>query len=542
MEPWTSEPRDVRGKKLSNTTPPRPLPHRRILLLILLLSLIIRWYNWQHTHIINPDGTLYIDQAKMIYQGYTAETTLADLRFLSPYPFAIAVFYPLLGDWEAAARGISLLFGTLTLIPLFLLASRFLRPEAALGLILLLALMPTFVINSVEVVRDPMAWFFGAWGLFLMVHQARTKCWWAVLLAGACFVLAIWARVEMALFFGVSFLYLAMIEEEARFKKCLIFCLPLFAFAGVNLGMSMASHTADLNALRLNEIKAKPGGPFVGYRLVRKGLSDLAQDQAVGPLRFFLETARGHVLLVAFGEVVSTFLKSVHYPFALLFIAAYTPLRREIRRNRRLFYLTFLSVTALGVLYAHLLDLWISEARFFALALLPASVILGLGLERCLSFLSFRFQIQNGTALFLVAVAAMALALPNDLKEREADKRIFKDIGALIASRVDPDRLTPVGASEPVQRWITFYANPHYNGPTSIKGSHFRIEALVGSSYKNLLQNLRAQGIPYLLWEEKRWPDCGYDLLKSMNRRDLRMLGQWEHRDTGRMILFEVRP
>jgi len=64
----------------------------------------------------------------------------------------------------------------------------------------------------------------------------------------------------------------------------------------------------------------------------------------------------------------------------------------------------------------------------------------------------------------------------------------------------------------------------------------------VGSSYERLMQNLRAQRIPYLLWEEKRWPDCGYTLEKSMNRRDLKMLGHWEHRDTGRMILFEVQP
>jgi len=542
MKPWISLRWDSSEKASPNTIPPQRFPCRRILFLILLLSLIIRWYNWEHTHIINPDGTLYIDQARMISHGYMAETTLADLRFLSPYPFAVAAAYPLLGDWETAARGISLLFGTLTLIPLFLLARKFLRPETALGLILIFALMPTFVVNSAEAVRDPMAWFFGACGLYLMIHQTQTKRWWAVCLAGASFVLAAWSRVEMGLFFGVSLLFLLFLEEKARFRKCLVFCLPLLAFLLLNIWISAAGQAVELNALRIDEIKTKPGGLFTGYQGVREGLSHLAQDQATGPLRFFLQIARSHVLLVAFGEIVSTLLKAVHYPFALLFIAAFTPLRREIGKNRCLFYLTFLAAAALGILYVHLLDQWISEARFFVFALLPASVIMGLGLDRCLSFLSRRFQLQGATALFIAAAVVMALTLPKNLKEREADKGVFKAIGALIASREDPGRLTPVAASDPIQRWITFYANPRYNGPTPINGNQLRIEALVGSSYERLMQNLRAQRIPYLLWEEKRWPDCGYTLEKSMNRRDLKMLGHWEHRDTGRMILFEVQP
>ena len=94
------------------------------------------------------------------------------LSFLSPYPVLIAGGYCLIHDWILSARLISLFFGTALLVPLYLMLKEWVREDSAILGLLVFAVTPVLVSNSVELVRDPICWFFLCAGVFAVIRQA----------------------------------------------------------------------------------------------------------------------------------------------------------------------------------------------------------------------------------------------------------------------------------------------------------------------------------------------------------------------------------
>jgi len=87
------------------------------------------------------------------------------MGYLSNYPILIVVAYKIFGDWVVAAKSVSLFFGAITLVPVYLLLKRFFRREITLLATLIFSLIPVFIDKSVDVVRDPVYWFFSLLGL-----------------------------------------------------------------------------------------------------------------------------------------------------------------------------------------------------------------------------------------------------------------------------------------------------------------------------------------------------------------------------------------
>jgi hypothetical protein len=104
----------------------------RISILIILLGFAIRLFSFHYTYIINPDGVLYIHQARAIYYGIKDAILTCSMGYLSNYSILIVLAYKIFGDWVIAAKSVSLFFGTITLIPLYFLMKRFLHDKIAL--------------------------------------------------------------------------------------------------------------------------------------------------------------------------------------------------------------------------------------------------------------------------------------------------------------------------------------------------------------------------------------------------------------------------
>jgi hypothetical protein len=97
---------------------------KRIALLIIGLGFVIRLFCFQYTAVINPDGAIYIHQARAIYYGLYDSLTTCGMSYVSIYPIFIAGAYAILADWVIAAKSVSLIFGTMTLVPLYFLLKR----------------------------------------------------------------------------------------------------------------------------------------------------------------------------------------------------------------------------------------------------------------------------------------------------------------------------------------------------------------------------------------------------------------------------------
>lgn len=513
---------------------------RRELILIFFLGILVRFFVYHNTFIINPDGVLYIHQARALYYKDWGSVISCGMSYLSIYPILITGAYGIFHDWVVAARSISLFFGSITMIPLYFLMRRFCNKEICAMGTLVFALIPVFVDKSVDVVRGPIYWFFLVLGLYLFVTQIGNRRYRLYLvLSCLSFLVAAWARIEAVLFIIVSCCYLLAVRQEKRVKRLGTFVLPIAFLFLVAISYTALFSAPTKDIFRISEIPNKLYAPFIEYRNLRGDLSGLAEQPAKGSLEYFLENARHLVWLVALGTLLIYTVKAFFYPFFLVFIVGMGGLWRKVKKEERILYLTLLSFTALVILYFHTVQSWQISARFLALFILPAFIFVAFGLEKTTQFLKRCLHLRGPAALSITCALILALALPKCLKPRESDKLVFRVIGQVIAERQGNGEVIPIVASLHTIRWVSFYANLGYPG-VECPQPYEDFAEVVGTSYRQFVQNLKKRGTEYFLWEERHWPVKGFDFLKRRDPRKFPEVGRWRHPDTGQMILFRV--
>jgi len=511
----------------------------RISILIILLGFAIRLFSFHYTYIINPDGVLYIHQARAIYYDIKDSILTCSMRYLSNYSILIVLAYKIFGDWVVAAKSVSLFFGTITLIPLYFLLDRFFKKEIALVATLAFALIPIFVAKSVDVVRDPIYWFFSVLGLYLFVSQIEKRNYLYLILSSLFFLMAAWARIEAILFVLASLIFIFFVRQDRKIQRSFIFAIPVVLVLLLGIFGIMISNISVHDFHRGYEIKTKFSAPIIEYKNLRQSLAELMNQPLAHNLPAFLHKARNLVWLIDLGTLVRYAVRSYFYPFFLIFIIGLAGVWGKIRKDRRILYLSFIAVSALLLLYMHVLQTWMMFDRFFAIFILPSFIFVGFGLEKIVLFFRSRLHLKKSMVLSILCLLILICALPKSLKPREADKLVFKEIGELIADREGNDKEIKVATSTHSIRWISFYANLKYKGAPCPQKNH-DLENIIGKSYKEFVQNLKTRKIRYFLWEEKHWPGHRFDFMDRCNPKDFIKLGHWNHPDTGRLILFKV--
>ena len=514
-------------------------PSFRIAVLIILFGFAIRLFSFHYTYIINPDGVLYIHQARAIYYGLRDSVLSCEMGYLSNYSILIVLAYKIFGDWVVAAKSVSLLFGTATLIPLYLLLNRFFKKEIALIAILIFALIPVFIDKSVDGVRDPVYWFFSVLGLYLFVSQIEKRNYLYLILSSLCFLMAAWARIEAVLFILVSFIYILFVRQDRKIQKTSIFAMPIVLILLSGMFGLMIFNMPVSNFHRGYDVITKFSGPLIEYRNLRASLAELMNQPFGGNLPAFLHKARNLVWLISLGTLLRYAVKAYFHPFFLIFIIGLGGIWARIKRDNHILYLALIAASALILLYMHVLQTWMMFHRFFAIFIFPSFIFVGFGLEKIIHFLRSRFNLKAHIALSIICLLILAFALPKNLKPRETDKLVFREIGELIADREGNDKEIRVATSLHLIRWISFYANMDYKG-APCPGKNYAIENIIGKNYGEFVQNLKRRGIRYFLWEERRWPQERFDFIKRLNLKDFMELGRWSHPDTGSLILFKV--
>jgi len=510
----------------------------RIAILIILLGFSIRLFSFHYTYIINPDGVLYIHQARAIYYGVKDSILTCSMGYLSNYSILIVLAYKIFGDWEVAAKSVSLFFGTITLVPLYFLLDRFFRKEITLMATLVFALIPVLVDKSVDVVRDPVYWFFSALGLYLFVSQIGKKNYLYLILSSLSFLMAAWARIEAILFVLISFICILFVRQDRKIQRTSIFAIPVVLVLLLGMfGLMIFDMSVD-DLHRGYEIKTKFSAPVIEYKNLRQTLAELRNQPLDENLRAFLHKARNLVWLIGLGTLFRYVVRAYFYPFFLIFIIGLGGVWGRIKEDKRILYLASIAVFALFLLYMHVLQTWMMFNRFLAIFIIPSFIFVGFGLERVVRFLRSRFKLRFHVALSIICFLTLAFALPENLEPREADKLVFRRIGELIAEREGNSQVIPIAAPHSI-RWVSFYANMKYKGAPCPQ-RNYDVENIVGKNYGEFVQNLKRRGIRYVLWEERHWPKERSYLIDSGNTEDFIKLGTWSHPDTGSLVLFKV--
>jgi hypothetical protein len=503
--------------------------------MVIVLGFALRLYAFLGTPVINPDGILYIQQAKAIHYGLW-DQVLACYPYLASYPLLVALSYRVFEDWVVSAKLVSLVFGTATLIPLYLLLRRFWGVAVSVLALLIFAISPSFVEFSREVIRGPIFWFFAVLGLVFFVRHMETQSLAHLFLASISFLMGSWARTEGLIFILVVPLYLLFSGGEHRWRLVTAFVLPplLVTLAVGALLWSFQLRLSDLFATK--KIWALAGGPVTSYQELRESLQAMKDNPPQGIRPYFFDKVRNLVWLVALGALGVEIVRAFFLPFFLIFVAGLSGAAKRIRGDPRLGFLALMSVCALPLLYAQVLHSWAMFARFAAVFLFPAYVVVGFGVQRITGFLEHKLGLRLSAAYGLFVIAVLLVAVPKDLRSHDRlEKVVFKDIGEYIAKQKEDRKPVAVGAGFKEVRLIHFYA--HVDGAAA---PCLRTDILPKNKGR-LLSDIRDSNVDYYVWDEKTGTQDQLARLRGGTAGAVTELKEWYSPKLGRLILFKVQ-
>ena len=519
------------------------LNEKTVLALIILGALALRVARALLTSVVNSDAAVYLYQAKALYYGMWSAVNGCTIKQLTAHPILSACIYFLTRDWILSMRTVSILFGTLTLIPIFGLARLFFSFRTSCIVTLLYAVMHVFVSVSVDVGRDTAYWFFAAGGLYFFASGMKRNRMGELSLASIAFVLAAWNRIEGILYFVVTALFLLFVKKAGKGRSL------LFYFSPVLLGLAafMAFHlmlAPEISAFRLKAVPEKMLYAVDAYRGLRASLSGFIRTPPAGiPFEFF-ENVRTLLWLLGLGVVLENAAEAFFYPFFALFLAGLAGARRRLRSDGLALYFLLLCLAGFALLYVYVFTNWSMENRYLALVILPAFLFLGTGVDMCRSWLQQKSRLGEARIAALLVLLILILALPKQLHRHEADKGVFREIGQFIAAREDLTKPVNVLTLGTAARWISLYSNLDVPGivcPDEDMLAGISPARIVGSSYADFMKTVDARRVRYVLWEERHWPSPQFNLPEHYSPVDFRIVGEWNHRDTGRMLLFQRR-
>lgn len=153
---------------------------------------------------ISPDGTEYLKAAKFFlkgdyYQGFS--------NVVPPfYPTVISLTSLLVGDLELAGKFVSLFFGTLTVIPIYILGKRLFNEKVGFYSALLLTFHPYLAQFSGSVLTESTFTFLMAWTVLIGWRALQFKSWRAMFSVGLLLGVAYLTRPE-----GIGFVVLFLL-------------------------------------------------------------------------------------------------------------------------------------------------------------------------------------------------------------------------------------------------------------------------------------------------------------------------------------------
>jgi 4-amino-4-deoxy-L-arabinose transferase-like glycosyltransferase len=518
--------------------PQRPDYSTHMIYLVILAGVAIRAFAAINTYVINPDGMVYVQQAKAIYHG-DWPLLKSCMPFVSSYPFLIAATYWLFPSWIDSARLVSVFFGSLTLVPLYFLLRRFTDHGIACAVVLLYAFMPVLVGGSADLIRDPICWFFLVSGLYFFVRQlenreAFQRRFFYLLSSYVLFLLACWARPEtfIVLVFSCSYTFLyALFSKQKEYLLMAVSSLLLF-------GLFLAAGAMIFDP-SFNSYSVKASGKLFAsleeYRNLRQQIEVLAQGLDRGALRSFLFKAKNLVWLIDLGLLVASTIAGIFYPYIPFFIFGLFGLPLRLRKDPRVVYLFFLIILGYILLFVHVLQFWYLENRFLYIIIFPGCILAAFGIEKTTRFIRDRVNWKASVIIILISLYFLAFGLGKNIKKRDEDKVVYLQIAEYISELEKPGyRFIPVLTADASSlRLVPFYLNLHL--PTGF----CPLQTLRGITDNNaLVQYVKDNDVKYFLWDEKNWKRTQVDISRDDFRRIFNRLERWYHKDYGDIVLF----
>lgn len=166
-----------------------------LLLLLVILAFVVRYRAFLDLPLdFHSDDAIYMSMARAFYE-HRFEALLHS-HWRPFYPIVATLFYPLTHDWAITARYVSLFFGSLLIVPVYLLSKPLVgRMLAVLAAVLILSYQP-LITASVRPLTESLFVFLFWLGLFFVTSGFRLNKKKLIFFGGITWSLAFLTRNE----------------------------------------------------------------------------------------------------------------------------------------------------------------------------------------------------------------------------------------------------------------------------------------------------------------------------------------------------------
>ncbi|HHT9120575.1 MAG TPA: ArnT family glycosyltransferase [Candidatus Hypogeohydataceae bacterium YC41] len=467
---------------------------KRHLLLLTLFALLVRLYVFLATPVIGTDGYNWFHATRSFAQG-DFEAGLG--HPIHPvYPILFAGLTKLLGNYEVAGKAVALIMGVLTVFPLYFLARGAFGHYAGVFAAFFLAINPTHVRLSADIMSDTTNLFFFLSAIWLGWEAIKSGAWQRYALAGVCVTLSYFTRAESLALLVVMlpWFILANIEEFRRHLLKRVVCIGLFIAPLILLSAPYIFfihkktgvwHVTQQGAAQLatGTISTTPG---LSAEDKKKPERRVPESEKIARWK-----EKGHYHMI-FVLTLNEFAKDFYQPFLPFLLIGFfkfaegsgiakTPpnqwiihrllslrLRLASSDSRVEFFL--LSFFGLYFILYYLLayNAYYISGRYVLPMAVLSFVWAGVGMEKASKYLcQFAPSLERNTLGFnraglLLFLALLAVALPKDLKIKRKDEVVKKEAGYWIKANAPVKNPVIMGIGELNLEKVAFYAEGEF--------------------------------------------------------------------------------
>jgi len=482
----------------------KTLNQKQILLLLIGISFGLRLYAVLMAQGIANDSAAYGFIARDFLKGHF----IKGLSSPAPpfYPFLIFLFSPDTANIEIVGRLISLLFGTLTIVPLFYLLKEAVGQKEAIFSVFFYSFHPYLVTFSGMLLTEAPYWGLLILSVYFFWTGLRKEKVWRIALSGCFLGLAYLTRPEGI---GYVLVYLAWIVADGVlrknwFKKLIligvlipsvfVFVIPYIIYIHHETGQWLISKKA-LDAQS---------------RFLKGSTEDVDSSKGIkenGPVEKsskILGITKNVVRFVPF--VTYHYLRAYHFSLWLFLFFGLIRVRRKV-----IAYELFLA----SLVLFHLLSLSTfgpSTIRF-AVPVIPLSLFwAGAGVIEMKRILEKVKIFNPEKAIFFCIVLAILIQLPQGLTPERRHRAEQKKVGLWLKQNTPLDAV--IMSNSPQE---TFYADREFMMiPPEISTSRNP-----GESYDQIIHYAKTKGVRYIL-VDKNTHETNPGFMESIQSTDLR--------------------
>ena len=416
-----------------------PMPLSIKLFLLVIIALIPRIIVFLDPQIITLDGMLYIKMAKLFSEGQYGGTPGS---YFSLYPFLIFLVQKLVGDWELSGGLISLILGTLTIIPVFLLGRSLYDEKIGWLSAIFYITLPNLLKFDNQVIRDPTLWFFILFTIWFVWEGNKKNQPLLFALASVSVGLGALTRVEGFIIWGALGFYIAFkkvvqIPIKRKILNLSLFILIFPLLLSVIL-FSFKKHSSEMAFGEMTSFSVK----FITAH-TRTVFKPQDPIDAMGKKTYFslpmisqdsFELASRHRVTLAVSEVIYKFIKSANLLILLIVLGIWKRKREGFASSDKYLLYIFAVLFLMSILYAR--QLYYFSTRHGLTLVLPCLFFAGHGLgfivetfSRESNRLTSGWAIIKKYPLHILTILFIIIFLAQGISFKRTEKFNQKEIG-----------------------------------------------------------------------------------------------------------------